>query len=249
MTDTPAPAGASNSEREKEFSRYEEKGGYHWALNSLHPLRGNAFVRARYANVLELAERAPGGLSGKYILDHGCGDGVLCGMLSRRGGRVFGVDNSKTALRYALKRTAGSGIRYQGGSVYQLPYKSGAFDCVISTQVIEHLAEPERLLGEIRRVLKTGGRAVITTRIRLTEKPIDPTHVGEWFEDEFGRLIGGVFPAAEHFRSHPAFWMEGSYRFGWMKVLANLMSPVRNPFAGFDSRYRLCVIQYALATK
>jgi 2-polyprenyl-3-methyl-5-hydroxy-6-metoxy-1,4-benzoquinol methylase len=251
MADTPNSLEADGSEREKAFLRYEEKGGYHWALNSYHPLRGNAFVRARYANALELAEREGGGgeTGGKLVLDHGCGDGVLTAMLARRGARVLGLDNSEVALRYALKRTVGLDTHYQAGGVYDLPYRSEAFDCVVSTQVIEHIAEPGRLLGEIRRVLKTGGRAVITTRIRLTEKPIDPTHVQEWFEEEFRKVIAEVFPRAEYFRSHPASWMEASYRFKWMKVLANLLSVVRNPYAGFDSGYRLHVIQYALATK
>jgi 2-polyprenyl-3-methyl-5-hydroxy-6-metoxy-1,4-benzoquinol methylase len=261
MADTPNSPEANGSEREKAFLRYEEKGGYHWALNSNHLLRGNAFVRARYANALELAERGggTGGLGGKLVLDHGCGDGVLTAMLARRGARVLGLDNSEIALRYALQRTGGqrtAGQRtggldthYQAGGVYDLPYRSEAFDCVVSTQVIEHIAEPGRLLGEIRRVLKTGGRAVITTRIRLTEKPIDPTHVHEWFEEEFRKVIAEVFPRAEYFRSHPASWMETSYRFKWVKVLANLLSVVRNPYAGFDSGYRLHVIQYALATK
>ena len=235
---------------EKEFLRYEEKGGYHWTLNSSHPLRGNAFVRARFANVLELAEKSVGGqLTGKLVLDHGCGDGVLANMLARKNAHVFGVDNSEVALRYAQTRITGSNVHFQSGSVYELPYRDDTFDSVISTQVIEHLAEPVRLLTEIRRILKKGGRAVITTRIRLTEKPIDPTHVGEWFEDEFKSLIEGVFPGAEYFKSHPAAWMEASFRFKSIKLLANILSLVKNPFAGFDSGYRLHVIQYALTTK
>jgi len=237
-------------EQEKEFFRYKEKGAYHWTLNSSHPLRGNAFVRARYANVLKLAEKSAGGqLAGKRVLDHGCGDGVLANMLAQKNVHVFGVDNSEIALRYAQKRISGKKVHFQVGSVYELPYRDDTFDCVISTQVIEHLAEPMRLLAEIRRILKKGGSALITTRIRLTEKPIDPTHVAEWFEDEFRSLIEEVFPGAEFFKSHPAAWMEASYKFKWIKLLANIMSLVQNPFAGFESGYRLHVIQYALATK
>jgi len=236
--------------REKEFLRYEKKGAYHWHLNSNHPLRGNAFVRARYANVLKLAERSVGGqLAGKRVLDHGCGDGVLANILAQKKAHVFGIDNSKTALRYAQKRISGRGVHFQGGSVYNLPYRDKTFDCVISTQVIEHLAEPVEMLREIYRTLKNGGRAVITTRIRLTEDPIDPTHVAEWFENEFRSLIEGVFPGTEYFKSHSAAWMEASHKLKWIKFLANLMSLVQNPFAGFESGYRLHVIQYAVATK
>ncbi|HKU38926.1 MAG TPA: methyltransferase domain-containing protein [Polyangiales bacterium] len=43
------------------------------------------------------------------------------------------------------------------GSVYELPFKDGAFDCVIISEVLEHLGEDERALTEISRVLKPGG--------------------------------------------------------------------------------------------
>ncbi len=56
----------AEEKKEADFLRYEEKGAYHWALNSRHLLRGNAFVRARYEHVAELAEQSlPGGLGGK----------------------------------------------------------------------------------------------------------------------------------------------------------------------------------------
>ncbi len=246
----------AEEKKETDFLRYEEKGAYHWALNSRHPLRGNAFVRARYENVAGLAEKSlPGGLGGKTVLDHGCGDGVLSRILARKGARVLGLDNSETALRYGMKRAGGTSaggprVHFQSGSAYDLPYRDESFDCALSTQVIEHLAEPERMLGEIRRVLKPGARGVITTRIRLTEKPIDPTHVAEWFEDEFRERIEVLFPGAEYFRSHPAAWMEASHRHKTAKVFANLLSLAgRNPFSGFESGYRLMVIQYALIAR
>jgi SAM-dependent methyltransferase len=43
------------------------------------------------------------------------------------------------------------------GSVYELPFKDHTFDCVIISEVLEHLGEDERALGEIARVLKPGG--------------------------------------------------------------------------------------------
>ncbi len=105
------------------------------------------------------------------------------------------------------------------------------------------------MLREIRRVLKKGGCAIITTRIKLSETPADPTHVTEWFENEFKQLIEEVFADGSYFKSHPVFWMEASYRFRLLKYLINLISLVRNPFSGFESRFRYAALQYAVVFK
>ena len=257
MPDLPASAQGHGAKSEtpdpdinSDFIRYRQLGAYHWDLNSRHPFKSNAFVRARYNNVLALAGRfTPGGLAGKRVLDHGCGDGVLTAMLARKGARATGLDTSRLALGFARERTAGLGIRYQCGSAYQLPYPDGAFDTVLSTQVIEHLDAPEAMLAEIRRVLKKGGCAIVTTRIKLSETPTDPTHVTEWFENEFLELIESVFDKGTYFHSHPVCWMEASHRFPLLKYLINLVSLIRNPYEGFESRFRFFVLQYAVVFK
>nr|UXE44956.1 ubiquinone biosynthesis O-methyltransferase, mitochondrial [uncultured bacterium] len=67
----------------------------------------------------------------------------------------------------------------------------GFFDCVFCSEVIEHATKPEALLCEIARVLKPGGRLVLTTPIRLAEVPADPNHVHEWFPGEFIQFFPG----------------------------------------------------------
>ncbi len=250
MPDSPARTRPSAPDKTSDFIRYRQRGAYHWELNSRHPLKSNAFVRARYANILALAEKfTPGDLSRKRVLDHGCGDGVLSAMLAAKGARVAGLDTSRVGLEFAQERTAGLGIDYQCGSAYQLPYTDDTFDTILSTQVIEHLDAPESMLAEIHRVLKKGGCAIITTRIKLSETPVDPTHVTEWFENEFRGLIEKIFEAGTYLRSHPVFWMEASYRFPLLKFLINLVSLIRNPYAGFESRFRYHVLQYAVVSK
>lgn len=239
-----------NPEEDSEFIRYSERGAYHWALNSRNPFKSNAFVRARYANVVALAEKyTPGGLNGKRILDHGCGDGVLSAILAKKGAGVIGIDTSRAGLVFALHRTMDLGIRYQCGSAYQLPYSDDSFDSILSSQVIEHLTDPESMLGEIRRVLKKGGCAIISTRIKLSDTSIDPTHVTEWFECEFRTLIEKHFDPGTYFRSHPVFWMEASHRFPLLKFFINVASLIRNPYAGFSSDFRYHVLQYAVVFK
>src|SRR5436190_4740066 len=48
-------------------------------------------------------------------------------------------------------------------SALQIPFADEAFDTVVSTEVLEHVAEPRRALGEMRRVLKPGGYLILST--------------------------------------------------------------------------------------
>src|SRR3989344_210525 len=87
------------------------------------------------------------------VLDIGCGDGY--------GSRVLeyadytGVDISPKAGRY-LKKFFVSDCK-------KLPFKDNAFDTILMFEVIEHLTATEQVLKELKRVLKDGGRIIITT--------------------------------------------------------------------------------------
>jgi SAM-dependent methyltransferase len=50
------------------------------------------------------------------------------------------------------------------GDAHHLPFAPGSFDLIISTEMLEHTAEPQRIVDEIRRVLRPGGRLLLTTR-------------------------------------------------------------------------------------
>jgi|SRR5215472_16690541 len=58
---------------------------------------------------------------------------------------------------------------------HELPFDSGVFDCVLCTEVLEHLADPARALSEIHRVLRNGGRAFLTTpfQYQAHQRPFD----------------------------------------------------------------------------
>ncbi|MEK6793384.1 MAG: class I SAM-dependent methyltransferase [Spirochaetota bacterium] len=107
-----------------------------------------AFIRA------EIAAAKP-----RTILDIGCGDGSLFDGLS--GLRLFGVDVSREQIAIARKR--GMDARYCNVDEKSLPFKTGSFDMVIASEVIEHVLVPDRLLSEARRVLKDAGKFILTT--------------------------------------------------------------------------------------
>lgn len=88
-------------------------------------------------------------------LDVGCGSSrILSGL-----GHVVGADISLRKLRWARK----FGKPLVNASTFDLPFVDGAFDCVISSEVIEHIPASEQPFLEMRRVLGEGGRLVLGT--------------------------------------------------------------------------------------
>ncbi len=96
--------------------------------------------------------------SGK-ALDLGCGTGNYTLELKRRGFDVIGLDISEEMLKIARSK----GLKCVKGDAYSLPFPEGSFDLVLSVTMFEFIHEPERVLGEIHRVLKPGGEILIGT--------------------------------------------------------------------------------------
>lgn len=107
---------------------------------------------------------------GAPILDVGCGLGSWAFFLASRGFNAVAVDFSTELLRKA--RTRGhAGVRWAAGLAESLPFASDTFDGLISWGVIEHYEEgPEEVLSEFARVLRPGGRLVVTVPLDGTKQ-------------------------------------------------------------------------------
>jgi SAM-dependent methyltransferase len=77
------------------------------------------------------------------------------------GATAFGVDISEPTVRLAAAAFPDAGLRASVADVRSLPFREGSFDAVYSMGTIEHFRDPETALGEIHRVLRPGGRAVV----------------------------------------------------------------------------------------
>lgn len=96
------------------------------------------------------------------VLDFGCGNGDVVGHLRGQGRDATGLELDEPRIRKALKPEAAAHVQlYPGGT--PLPLESGAFDWIVSTEVIEHIPDIARYVPEWRRVLRPGGRALVTT--------------------------------------------------------------------------------------
>ena len=107
--------------------------------------------------------RFAGEIAGRRVLDAGCGNGALLGLL-REGAPsdLRGLELSP-ALCAAAQERLGNAARIRQGSLQaSWPFPDGAFDLVVMTEVVEHLADPRAALREARRVLAREGRLVVT---------------------------------------------------------------------------------------
>jgi SAM-dependent methyltransferase len=113
------------------------------------------------------------------VLDVGSGVGGPARFLAAAYGcRVLGVDLSEPfvdAARYLTERTGQSGrVSFECASALELPFEADRFDAVFLQHVAMNIADRGRLYGEIRRVLKAGGRFATFDVVLLDGEPIYP---------------------------------------------------------------------------
>jgi SAM-dependent methyltransferase len=134
-----------------------------------------------------------------HILDLCCGTGRHSIALARRGYRVTGLDLSETLLSYAAALAKGLPVRFVHGDMRFLPFSDGVFDVVLnlftSFGYFVEDRDNERVLAEIHRVLKPGGRflidflnrpAVIRGLVPLSEREENGVKIREerWLEGD-----------------------------------------------------------------
>ena len=113
----------------------------------------------------ELAIRLLPVEAGMKVLDAGCGTGNFSIKLAQSGAAVTGIDISLEMLKRAKEKTEETGlvIDYRKMDLTRLEFSEAYFDCIISMAVFEFIQMPEKVMGELFRVLKPGGYLLIGT--------------------------------------------------------------------------------------
>jgi SAM-dependent methyltransferase len=201
------------------FTKYRDRGAYHWRELSLHPIDGWPYTRSRIGWVVRQCATS------RTILEIGCGDAALLGRLARAGKTVTGVDSDETALE--LARAMFARHRLPGRFYSDLESAPGRFDAVILAEVIEHLDDPEEILGEAAARLEPEGRLILTTPIRVLERSLDSHHVHEFWPGELRTLLEAHFDDVRLTRLHPIWFVDlmclGIGRLRPVALLANLL--------------------------
>lgn len=103
-------------------------------------------------------------LSDLDLLDAGSGGGHFSAAAGARGARVTSLDVGESLLAQVAARCDSRRVL---GSVLDLPFSDASFDLVLCTEVIEHTPDPGRALVELARVVRPGGRLIVTSPGRL----------------------------------------------------------------------------------
>jgi 2-polyprenyl-6-hydroxyphenyl methylase / 3-demethylubiquinone-9 3-methyltransferase len=102
---------------------------------------------------------------GREVLDLGCAGGFMAEAMATRGAKVTGIDPAAEAIDAARAHARESGLRigYDVGVGEALPYSDASFDAVVCVDVLEHVADLNKVLAGVARVLRPGGLFLFDT--------------------------------------------------------------------------------------
>lgn len=98
----------------------------------------------------------------RHVLDLGCGAGRFVALLSEQGFQAEGMDISTAVVEHARKSFPHLLFQEHAADVAKWPYSDGSFDAIVSLDVFEHLLDVRTAAIEARRVLRRGGRLVLS---------------------------------------------------------------------------------------
>ena len=134
---------------------------------------------------------------GLDVLDVASGEGYGSALVAQVARSVVGVELSGQAVAHASQAYAASNLRYQQGDARSLPLEDASVDAVVSFETLEHFFEHERFIAEVRRVLRPGGRLILSSPERDAYSPpgsvANPYHVHELSRIELEALLRPAF--------------------------------------------------------
>lgn len=162
--------GDLGAQRENEYYAHERN-------DRLHPTRSNRI----YCHLSQLRDKLAQIISslpeGDVLVDFGCGNKPYYPLFKSKYQKYLGADIAGNADAELIITPAGI-----------LPLSDGVVDCVLSSQVLEHVINPKQYLSEALRVLKRDGLLILSTHGMWPYHP-DPTDYWRWTIDGLQREI------------------------------------------------------------
>jgi 2-polyprenyl-6-hydroxyphenyl methylase/3-demethylubiquinone-9 3-methyltransferase len=151
---------AGNNADRAELAKFDALAARFWdSHGDFRPLHLLNPVRLEF-----IATRAA--LSGRRVLDVGCGGGLLCESLARAGAEVTGVDLAPGMIEVARLHAAESGlvIDYRVAAAEELAREfPGGFDIVTCMEMLEHVPDPAAMTATLAHLLRPGGALFVST--------------------------------------------------------------------------------------
>jgi ubiquinone/menaquinone biosynthesis C-methylase UbiE len=130
--------------------------------------------------------------SGK-VLEIGTGSGYGVEIISDIAKEFITIDKFDTQLDFSKHPN----VTFMQQNVPPINFEANTFDSVITFQVVEHIKDDHAFISEIHRVLKPGGKLIITTPNIKMSITRNPWHVREYTVDQFKRLLSKYFSRVE----------------------------------------------------
>ena len=127
--------------------------------------RENVFGHTKKARLMQQALARLRARSGRDItvLDVGCGNGTaITRFLAVPGSRVLGIDSHAASVEYARRHVVEPGVEFSNARLESLLDAEQRFDAVVFADVLEHVHQPDAMLANGVRLLREGGRVLVT---------------------------------------------------------------------------------------
>jgi 2-polyprenyl-6-hydroxyphenyl methylase / 3-demethylubiquinone-9 3-methyltransferase len=166
-----SPAGERTSVDRGEVARFAALADEWWnprgkmaPLHKFNPVR-LGFIRDQVCAQFGRDAKALDCLKGLTFLDVGCGGGIVSEPLARLGGKVTGIDPAEENIEAAKLHAEKSAlsIDYRATTVEALAETDAAFDVVIASEVVEHVADLNFFAGRCAALVRPGGLMLVTT--------------------------------------------------------------------------------------
>ena len=151
-------------------------------------------IRLEHVHRYLLAKELAGA---QRVLDIACGEGYGSEILAGSAAHVVGIDIVPAVVTHARGRYRRKNLTFAAGSCAAIPIADHSVDVVVSFETLEHLEQHDEMMREVKRVLRPGGLAIISSPDRKQYSDLpgyhNPFHERELYREEFDALLHSHF--------------------------------------------------------